>query len=589
MSQRQVFLTPAGAAQTRTILFGASLMLSLSMGMRQSLGLFLLPMSHDLGVTTANFTFAVALQNVSWGVAQPFVGGIADKYGCRPAMVAGALLYAAAVLVMLTAGGTAALTVAGILIGIALACTASSLAMTASARAAPESRRSFVLGVVSAVGSLGTLLIAPIVQQLIAREGWHVGMAFYVVLAIVMVPAAWLAGGSDKLPKRGGDAVGMRQVIGLAVHHRPFLVMSGAYFVCGLNLVFLTTHLPTYLSLCGMDPMLGATALATIGGFNVIGSWLFGWLGGRYPKHILLGLLYILRSGVLTAFFFFPPTPASTVVFAAAMGMLWMGVMPLTSGLVAEMFGTRYMATLLGLSFMVHQAGSFLGAWGGGLIYDMLGSYDRAWQFGVTVGLLAGFVQIEPVARAGDRTAWPGPPWPPAEHPPRSALAFRPRCGHIARAGPVFGRALLRGPEPRSVIHTQGDFPVLLHVTEPPGAMRVRCPGLGRRHALRRQNRTKKGTRRWRCLSSLAPAPRSWRAFRSPHPTLEPQDGAVSCSGCATGIHIIDLQQSVPMLDRALRAVRDVVASRRAGAVRRHQAGGGGVCRGQRHAAASTM
>lgn len=395
--------------QTRSILIGASVMLSLSMGMRQSLGLFLLPMSHDIGVTAADFTFTVAIQNISWGLAQPLVGALADRYGSRPAMTAGALVYAAALAVMLTATGMLALTVAGLLIGVALAATASSLAMAASARAVSEARRSTVLGMVSATGSLGTLMIAPIVQALIGSQGWHSGMVFYVGLALLMLPAAWLTGGSDRLPKQGGQAVTMRQVVGLAVRHRPFLVMSGAYFVCGLNLVFLTTHLPSYLALCGMDPMLGAEALATIGGFNIAGCWLFGWLGGRYPKHVVLGMLYILRSAVLTAYFVFPPTPASTLAFAAAMGTLWLGVVPLTSGMVAEMFGTRYLATLLGLAFLTHQVGSFLGAYGGGLIYDALGSYDRAWQFGVTVGLIAGMIQILGGARPRPRERLAGP------------------------------------------------------------------------------------------------------------------------------------------------------------------------------------
>jgi len=184
-------------------------------------------------------------------------------------------------------------------------------------------------------------------------------------------------------------------VLGQAMRNRPFLVMSGAYFVCGLNLMFLTTHLPAYLAICGQDPMLSAGALAVIGGASSIGSLLTGWLGGRYPKHILLGLLYILRSLMFAAYFVLPPTPTSTLLFAAAMGLLWWpGLAPLIGGLVAEIFGTRYMATLLGLSFVVHQLGSSLGTWGGGLIFDLSGSYDRAWQIGVLIGFAAGVVQI---------------------------------------------------------------------------------------------------------------------------------------------------------------------------------------------------
>src|SRR5207244_6198868 len=194
-------------------------------------------------------------------------------------------------------------------------------------------------------------------------------------------------------PGRGATRTTMREVIGQAARHRPFLVMSGAYFVCGLNLVFLTTHLPTYLAICGQDPMLSAEALAVIGGMNCVGSLAAGWLGGRYPKLILLGLVYILRALVFTAYFVMPPTPVSTLVFAAAMGMLWLSVAPLVSGLVAEMFGTRYMATLLGLSFVMHQVGSSLAAWGGGLIFDATGSYDRAWQIGALIGLPAAVAQ----------------------------------------------------------------------------------------------------------------------------------------------------------------------------------------------------
>jgi predicted MFS family arabinose efflux permease len=171
--------------------------------------------------------------------------------------------------------------------------------------------------------------------------------------------------------------------------------MSGAYFVCGLNLIFLTTHLPSYLAICGQDPMLSAEALAMIGGVSAIGSLTTGWLGSRYPKHILLGLLYILRSFVFAAYFMMPPTPTSTLVFAAAMGMLWWpGLAPLIGGLVADIFGVRYLATLLGLSFVVHQLGSSLGAWGGGLIYDLTGSYGPAWQIGTLIGFTAGVVQI---------------------------------------------------------------------------------------------------------------------------------------------------------------------------------------------------
>ena len=227
-----------------------------------------------------------------------------------------------------------------------------------------------MLGLVSAAGSLGTLVVPLATQALLAHEPWQIGALFFVLMAIAMLPAAFWAGGADRFPGHSTATTSMREVLGQAMRNRPFLVMSGAYFVCGLNLVFLTTHLPAYLAICGQDPMLGAEALAVIGGVSAIGSLLTGWLGGKYPKHILLGLLYILRSVMIAAYFVLPPTPTSTLLFAAAMGMLWWpGLVPLIGGLVAEIFGTRYMATLLGLSFVVHQAGCV--AWSLGRRVDL--------------------------------------------------------------------------------------------------------------------------------------------------------------------------------------------------------------------------
>ena len=376
------------------ILAGAALMMSLGMGMRQSLGLFLPPVTHDLALKAADFTFAVAVQNIAWGVFQAPVGVIADKWGLRPAMMTGGFLYILALLIMLSAGGAAALSVSGGLTGIALACTASSLSMTAAARAVSAERRSQILGLVGACSSVGTLLIAPSLQFLLARWHWQVGVFFFILLAIAMLPAAFMAGAVDRMPSADEKRTAMREVLGTAFTSRRYVVMTCAYFVCGLQLVFLTTHLPNYLAICGQDPMLSATALATIGGVNIFGSWFAGWLGARYPKYILLGLLYLSRSCVLTLYFIAPPTPTTTIIFAAAMGMLWLGVIPLVSGLVAELFGTRYMATILGISFVVHQSGSVIGAWGGGLVFDAFGSYSLAWQIGVVIGAAAGIAQI---------------------------------------------------------------------------------------------------------------------------------------------------------------------------------------------------
>jgi MFS family permease len=383
------------SSQARLILIGVALLLTLGMGIRQSFGLFLTPVTHDLGISAADFTFALGTQNIVWGLSQALVGAIADRFGLRITMIAGAVIYVVGLATMATAQGTLALIISGGLIGVALSCTATSLAMTACVRAVSAEWRSTMLGLVSAAGSLGTLVVPLATQGLLAHEPWQIGVLFFTLMAVAMLPAAFWAGGADRVPVHRTATTSMREVLGQAMRNRPFLVMSGAYFVCGLNLIFLTTHLPAYLAICGQDPMLSAEALAVIGGVSAIGSLLTGWLGGKYPKHILLGLVYILRAVMFAAYFVLPPTPTSTLLFAAAMGMLWWpGLAPLIGGLVAEIFGTRYLATLLGLSFVVHQLGSSLGAWGGGLIFDLSGSYDPAWQIGTIIGFAAGVVQI---------------------------------------------------------------------------------------------------------------------------------------------------------------------------------------------------
>ncbi|MGE3644044.1 MAG: MFS transporter [Beijerinckiaceae bacterium] len=382
--------------QCRLILLGAGVLLMVGMGIRQSFGLFLTPVTKDLAITASDFTLAIAIQNIVWGLSQAFVGALADRYGLRRTLLAGAAIYVAGLCVMAGAGGATALFVSGGMIGIALACTATSLSMSAVARAVSPAQRSMALGAVAAIGSLGTLAGPLATQAILSREAWQIGALFFVALSVIMLPAAFLAGGADNIPQPAhANRASMSEVLGDALRNRQFLVMSGAYFVCGLNLMFLTTHIPAYLALCGQDPMLSAWTLATIGGVSAVGSLVTGWLGGRYPKHVILGAVYILRSIMIAAYFALPPTTLSTLLFAVAMGLLWWpGLAPLTGGIIADVFGTRYMATLLGMAFVVHQVGSSLGTWGGGVIFDLTGSYDPAWQLGATIGALAGIVQI---------------------------------------------------------------------------------------------------------------------------------------------------------------------------------------------------
>lgn len=389
-------------AQTVAVLVGASVMLTMSMGMRQSFGLFVTPVTQDIGISVADFTLAIAVQNFTWGLTQPFIGALADRFGCRLMTVAGSLLFAAGLAVtMMATGALGVLIGLGIMIGLALSCTALSLAMAASARAVSPAKRSIVLGTVSAAGSIGTFIAAPLAQLLIVGYGWQVAMIGFLGLCAVMLPAAFFTGAADRTPPRRApgaadpeESLSLRGVLLEAGSHGGYITMSIAFFVCGLQLVFLTTHLPAYLALCGQSPELGAQALAVIGGFNAVGCYLLGWLGGKFPKHVLLGLVYILRSLSIVVYFTLPATPASTLIFAAIMGLLWLGVAPLVNGLVAQIFGLRYMATLTGIAFFSHQAGSFLGAWGGGLLFDALGSYDLAWQLGVAIGMTAGVAQI---------------------------------------------------------------------------------------------------------------------------------------------------------------------------------------------------
>ncbi len=385
---------------TLPILIGASIMLTLSMGLRQSLGIFMQPLTRDIGISVSDFTLAIAVQNLAWGFLQPLAGALTVRFGFRAVMVIGSVCYIAGLALMVASHGLFSIMIGGgLLIGVSLACTAAAIAMSVAARAVPETVRSTVLGIVSGAGSLGALLSAPIGQMLNAGYGWRIGLAGFVVLAMAMIPAAWYAGRVDAipLPKASRDDIrdnSATAAVKLAFGDASFMVMTCAYFVCGMQLVFLTTHLPSYLEICGMDPMLSAQTLGVIGGFNVLGSIFFGWAGQRWNKLALLGGIYIFRSMALAWYFMLPPTPLSTLVFGAIMGFLWLGVGPLVAGAVAEMFGLKWQAMIQGLAFMSHQLGSFLGAFGGGLLYDSLGSYTMAWRIGVALGLAGGIIQV---------------------------------------------------------------------------------------------------------------------------------------------------------------------------------------------------
>jgi predicted MFS family arabinose efflux permease len=374
----------------------SGLIISLCMGLRQSLGLFMPSMTLDLGVSAATFSFSLALQNIVWGVSQPFVGALADRYGPRPVLVGTALVYAAGLVLMAFAKGVpGGLELAGFLTGVGTAGTGFGVLIGTVSRATPPERRSQTVGVVAAAGSLGTLLLAPLGQMLIDGFGWQAAMLGFALIAgsmaLFSLPIRGLAVKLGAEPVRGVATV--QQPLGEALRealgHRGYLFMTLAFFACGFQLVFITTHLPAYLQLCGVPPGVGASALALIGLFNTAGTYLFGLLGARYSQKRLLALIYLLRTVFIVVFLAAPISPASTLVFAAAMGFLWLGVAPLVTGIIGRVFGLTHFNTLYGIVFLSHQVGSFFGAWMGGLVFDWTGSYDVGWAALIVIGLTA--------------------------------------------------------------------------------------------------------------------------------------------------------------------------------------------------------
>jgi len=386
LSQRRAMLV---------LLVLSGVVISICMGLRQSLGLFMRPMTVEFGISAATFGFAIALQNIVWGLSQPFVGAVADRYGPRPVLISTAFIYAAGLLLMIYANAfPGGLQIAGFLAGVGTAGTGFGVLIGTVSRATPEAKRSKTVGIVAATGSLGTMVIAPLGQTLIDAFGWKAAMVAFAVLAASM---AVLSLPIREQPQSGPNGAGAGLSVGDAVReavgHRGYLFMTLAFFACGFQLVFLTTHLPAYLQLCGIAPGVGATALGLIGLFNAIGTYMFGLLGARYSQKHLLALIYLLRTVFIVAFLLAPVEPATTLVFAAAMGFLWLGVVPLVTGIIGRVFGVAHFNTLYGIVFLSHQVGSFFGAWMGGVVLDRTGNYDFAWSALIAIGVTAFLLQ----------------------------------------------------------------------------------------------------------------------------------------------------------------------------------------------------
>jgi MFS family permease len=388
-------ISRAPAVPLPAVIVAGCLITVLAFGPRSIMGLFLAPISEAHGWGREVFALAIAIQNIMWGLGQPFAGAIADRYGTARVLAAGGVLYALGL--ALTAFSPSPLWLdlsAGVLIGLGLAAASFTIVLTAFGRRVPPARRSIIFGIGTAAGSLGQFIFAPLGQALIQTLGW---MQALTVLAAIMlaipVLALALAGGADR--SAAGEVVrdvSLRQALGEAARHPSYRLLTAGFFVCGFHIAFITTHLPPYIVDQGLDPIIGAWALAIVGLANVVGSLASGWIGQTHSKPVFLSLIYLLRAPLIAIFVLLPTTPASVLLFAAAMGLLWLSTVPPTSGLVAIMFGPKHLGTLMGIVFLSHQVGAFLGVWLGGVLYDAFGSYDAVWWISVALGIFAALV-----------------------------------------------------------------------------------------------------------------------------------------------------------------------------------------------------
>ena len=372
------------------IMLAGATLVSATLGIRQVFGLFLQPISLELGTGFQLFSLAIAVQNLVWGLSSPLFGAAADRYGPWRVAAIGALLYGGGLFLMSSYVTEAGIFIGQILIGLGLGSAGISIAIGAVARAAPPEKRSIAMGLVTSFGSFGQFALVPVTQILMVTGGWQFALLMLSVIMASMVAVAMglrTPAGSAR-PIEGPDLT-IGAALQQAVSSRDYILLTVGFFVCGLQLVFITTHLPTYLHDAGLSPDISSWALALIGLFNIIGAFVCGWLGGVVSKKKSLATVYLLRGITIAAFILIPPTPVSALLFGACMGLLWLGTIPLTSGLIVVFFGPRYLSMLYGLVFLSHQIGSFVGAWLGGIWYDWFGNYEAMWWLNVAAGLFA--------------------------------------------------------------------------------------------------------------------------------------------------------------------------------------------------------
>ncbi|HSI49204.1 MAG TPA: MFS transporter [Ideonella sp.] len=378
---------------TQVLVCGAAIV-TLSMGIRHGFGLWLAPITMERGWTRETFAFALAIQNIAWGVAGPFAGMLADRFGAYRVLIVGAGLYALGLVLMaLSTSGLAFTGSAGLLLGMAQSGTTYAVVYGVIGRNIAPEKRSWAMGVAAAAGSFGQFLMVPVESWLIGHWGWQNALFMLGCAALAIAPLAW----GLKEPKAAAHT-GHQQSIGAALReamaYPSFRWLMAGYFVCGFQVVFIGVHMPSYLRDKGLDPQVATTALALIGLFNVFGTYTAGVLGQRLAKRHILAAIYFLRSITIVIFLLVPVSPMSVYVFASVIGFLWLSTVPPTNAVVAQIFGVQYMSMLGGLVFFSHQIGSFLGVWLGGRLYDQTGSYDVVWWLAVALGVLAALANL---------------------------------------------------------------------------------------------------------------------------------------------------------------------------------------------------
>lgn len=390
------------------VLLCGALLVSLSMGVRQSYGLIIGPLSAQNAWPVATFSFALAIQNLLWGAAQPFASALAERWGAHRVAILSGVTYAVGLaLTAWSNTATGAFAGTGVLVGLALSGTTFGVVLGVIGRAAPPEKRPMALGIASAGGSFGQMAVIPIASGLIATVGVTEAMLILAAGALLMVPLALVLVEPSLNTPSAGPSQSMGEAIREAWGDRSFQLLTLGFFVCGFQVAFVGVHLPNYLALCHMPPALGATALMIIGGFNILGSWGCGMLGQSRSPRKLLAMIYVLRGIAVALFITLPITEPGVILFAAVMGLLWLGTVPLTSQIIATLYGTRYMGTLFGIVFFSHQVGSFTGVWAGGLLFDATGSYDIVWWGSVALGVVAAFLHLPIADRPAEKAVAP--------------------------------------------------------------------------------------------------------------------------------------------------------------------------------------